>query len=135
MLFQQTVTRGPLPDPETLRAYRDIDENLLNTILTEFQAEAAHRRGLERSRQDLTKFDVEQSHRQARWGLIMAGAVAVAGFATAGLLGVVGETVAASIVGVLDIGYIVGVFVWGSRRNGRPPDHDDTGDNGTNSNE
>jgi hypothetical protein len=40
MLFQETIRRGPLPDPETLRAYSDIDPRLLETILAEFQAEA-----------------------------------------------------------------------------------------------
>jgi hypothetical protein len=61
----------------------------------------------------------------------MAGFVAIAGFCTATALGVAGETVAASIVGVLDIGYIVSVFVWGSRRTDRrkkPPEATPSGD-------
>src|SRR5690349_17541558 len=75
--------RGPLPDPDTLRAYKEIDPALLATIVREFQAEASHRRSIEVRQQELAEYEIRQGFRQARLGVFVAAVVAIAGFIAA----------------------------------------------------
>jgi uncharacterized membrane protein len=95
---------GPLPPPSALAAFDDIVENGAERVFQQFEAEAEHRRRLEREAADTDK----------SLGLVsrlLAGGFALAALGTAGFALHVDAHVAAAIIGGGTIAAVVTAFL------------------------
>lgn len=103
-----TMTRfsGPIPDPETLRAYNEIIPNGAERIFVEFEKQGNHRRALERK---AVGGQVNQSY----IGQAMAFIIALAFMGAAIYLTKEGFEFAGAVIGVADLAGLVTVFIKG----------------------
>ena len=101
---KQESFSGPLPHPQILRGYEDIKEGFAERILRMAEKEQDHRFECDDKMIDATI----SANKRGHWmGLIIA--IVFAGIA--GVLGFIGQTTVASIIGGLDIVSLVTVFV------------------------
>jgi len=106
--------QGPLPPPEILQRYKDIQPDFPERILRLTEEEAAHRR-------DITRKAVWIDGIETIIGQIFGLVVALAAFITTNVLGYFGHPAAASIVGSSTIVGLVAVFIKGRSQ---PPSDD-----------
>ncbi len=101
---KQESFSGPLPHPQILRGYEDIKEGFAERILRMAEKEQDHRFSCDDKMIDATVSANNQGH----WmGVIIA--IVFAGIA--GVLGFIGQTTVAAIIGGLDLVSLVTVFV------------------------
>lgn len=105
---QASITRGPLPPPETLIRYNEAVPNGAERIMVMAEKQNDHRIGQE------TRVIGEDITRQ-RWGLGFGFIVALAGLAAATAISIFANPVAGVVVAALDIGSLAGAFVYGTR--------------------
>ena len=105
---------GPLPPPEILIRYNDAVPDGAERIIALAERQAAHRMELE-SRV------VDADIKRANWGLVAGLIVALVGLVASFLMVDRGNAVAGVVVGSLDLGGLVAIFVYGtvSRRSER----------------
>ena len=100
--------KGPLPPPEILQKYNDIEPGLADRIVKMAEAQALHRQGLESG----VILERARSERQGQWLGFAVAMVAIVG--SFGLIALGKDAV--GITGVLGtIGTLGGVFVYGRR--------------------
>jgi len=118
-MISGTITRqisGPLPPASELEHYEDVFPGAAQTIIswateeTDFrrrmiEEDAAHQRRMDWA--DMIRSYV---------GLVMGAGIAIAGFVVSYKLAIVGSQIAATVIAALDIGSIVGIFVYGTIR-------------------
>ncbi len=97
---------GPLPPPTALSAFDDIVENGAERVFRQFEAEAEHRRSLER---DAAATD----RRLAFLSRALAGAFAFAALGTAVFALFIGAHIAAAVIGGGTIAAVVTAFLAG----------------------
>lgn len=100
---------GPLPPPSMLEHYNEIVPGAAERILAMAEQNGEHRRGLE-------SYAVRAEHRRSIAGLVAGSVVAVAMLGCGTWVTLEGHAaVGIAIIG-LDVGSIVGTFVYGSER-------------------
>lgn len=106
--------KGPLPPPEQLQEFDNVVPGAANRIMTLMEEQARHRMHLE-------KTVIEGDNRRANWGVVIGAAVAVLGLVLSFIMVMSGFGIYGTIIGVLDLATLVGVFVYGtnSRRKER----------------
>lgn len=126
----QATWTGPLPPPAILRGYAEIDPTFPDRMMRAWAKETAHRRKMENRQLDLASREIENEWDLRREGVRAGKWIGVLGLLVAFGLGVSGATVAAAIVGSVDLVGLVGVFVIGSRKaeSAHTDDDDDDSD-------
>lgn len=100
--IQQESFSGPLPHPQILQGYDDVQIGFAERIVAMAEKEQAHRFECDKG--------VLGSTRRGQW---MGFGVALFFGGLAGLLGWLGDTITASIIGGLDIVALVTIFITG----------------------
>jgi len=121
LILQQQQYSGPLPPPAALEHYERISPGLSDRIVRMAEAEAQHRRLLERHEQDFLVADGEQDRKERKRGQVFALVIAVIALACSTGCAVYGATVVASIIGGTTIVGLVTAFIIGQRQ---PPPND-----------
>lgn len=100
---------GPLPVPAHLEQYESILPGAAERILKMAEDQATHRRSLE------TKV-INSGVADSKKGLWFGFFIGLSGFAIVGYCASLGFQILAGIIAALDLGSLVGVFVYGSRQ-------------------
>ncbi len=102
------VHSGPLPDPETLQAYKDIYPESVKIIFDTFQGQTRHRIDME------TKVVTSQLS-QSKFGQIYAFLIAILFLITSGYCILEGHDVAGGVLGTIDLIGLVTIFIKGKQ--------------------
>ncbi len=105
-VLRQEVFSGPLPHPDLLKKYDDVCPGAADRLIGMAEKQAAHRQAMESRALDY-------EHRRSMLGTQCGLVVALAGFVTAGWVAWIGHPTAAGIIGSVDLGALVGVFMYG----------------------
>ena len=100
---------GPLPPPDILRQFDEVVPGAAERIIKMAEDQSLHRRSLEAK---VIHSGVTDSKRGLWFGLIMG----LSGFGLVGFCASLGLQLLAGIIAALDLGSLVGVFVYGSRQ-------------------
>ena len=101
---EQAFYSGPLPDPETLRAYGEISPDLVERIVTASEEERSHRHQMDRKHSS-----------RASMGLAAGFLIAVLFLVVSAWLIGDGHEVAGAVIGSFDLVALTAVFVLGRR--------------------
>lgn len=107
LIATETSFSGPLPPPEVLSKYDQIVRGAAERILRMAEEQSTHRRHIEAQ---VISADTKNSQRGLIFGLI----IGLAGFAAATIMVLFGQPWAGAFLGLLNLGSLVGVFVYGS---------------------
>lgn len=111
--MQMTLQTGPLPSPEVLEQYKAVQADLPERILAMAERQSAHRQEMEKK---LVSGQVAAQTRGQVFGLLMGlGVLGLAGFAAH-----LNMPHLAGIVAGLDLASLVGVFMYGKKKNDAP---------------
>lgn len=111
LISSQAVSfSGPLPPPIHLEHYEKVLPGSAERILKMAEEQSQHRRALEIC-------VIEYGIKNSRRGLIFGFMIGLAGFSIVGYCASLGYTILAGIIAALDLGSLVGVFVYGSKQN------------------
>ncbi|MBU0668042.1 DUF2335 domain-containing protein [Patescibacteria group bacterium] len=100
---------GPLPTPVHLAQYEEILPGAAERILKMAEDQSSHRRSLESK-------VISSGVADSRKGLWFGFLIGLSGFAVVGYCAYLGFQILAGIIAALDLGSLVGVFVYGSRQ-------------------
>jgi uncharacterized membrane protein len=106
----QQVTQsfsGPIPPPEILKAYDEIEPGTARRILAQAEMQTAHRIEIE-------KTSINSEIRRSNWGLVAGFVVAMASIVGGCLLVWAGHDVAGATIATGSVVALVGVFVYGT---------------------
>ncbi len=108
--FQQVTlsSTGPLPAPEVLAGYKEVQPDLVERVVRQMEAEAEHRRSIEVR---VVQAAIDRAARGQIFGLL----IGLMGLGAATFCAWRGLPTTASIIAALDIVTLVGVFVTGKR--------------------
>ena len=108
MIAREEVHIGPIPAPEQLGGYNDVEPGLANRIVTMAEKEQAHRHDMERTwlRREYN------ADRGGRWAGLT---VAIAWGAGSVYLVVTGHGVEGTILGTVDLVALVSAFIYANR--------------------
>jgi len=110
IVAQQSVSfSGPLPPPNHLEQYERILPGAAERLLKMAEDQSLHRRNLETK---VIHSGVSDSKKGLWFGLIMG----LSGFGLVGYCASLGLQLLAGIIAALDLGSLVGVFVYGSKQ-------------------
>ena len=102
----QSRFQGPIPDPETLAQYKNVDPDAVKWILESSTAEREHRHKMELS--------VTTAHfKEARYGQFFAFGSVLTIIGCAAYMSSQGQEITAGLLGVGGIATIVGIFIYG----------------------
>ena len=107
---------GPLPHPDILHGYEEVEKGFANRIMLMAEAESQHRHQMERRAIELEAVALQEGLLRARQGLYLAAIVALMFLAASTAIAVFVDTVAGSVLSGVDIALLAGVFVYGVRR-------------------
>lgn len=102
---------GPLPPPSVLKEYDLAHPGLSERLVVAFEKEGDHRRELEKSYHSLLQTAQQNGYTLASRGQKFAFIVAVLALITSAVLGILGHTLAASIIAAIDIVGLTSVFL------------------------
>lgn len=100
---------GPLPAPVDLEHYEKVLPGAAERIISMAERQSAHRQNLE------TKV-INSEISNSKTGLYFGFAIGIGGFIVVGYCASFGYQILAGIIAALDIGSLVGVFVYGSEK-------------------
>lgn len=106
--MEMELFAGPLPPPAILERYAGLYPDAPRIIFTSFEAQGIHRRTLE-------DFVVRANARRAAQGLWAGFVVTILFLFVSAYLILNGHDVAGTILGVVDLVALAGVFVYGSQ--------------------
>lgn len=106
---QSVSFSGPLPPPNHLEQYERIVPGSAERILKMAEEQSFHRRTLEAK---VIHSGVSDSKKGLWFGLIMG----LSGFGLVGFCASLGFQLLAGIIAALDLGSLVGIFVYGSKQ-------------------
>lgn len=106
---QTPPSRFALPDPKTLKAYRDIDPEFPKLLATLLQKQVEHRHQQERAEEAT-----------ARTGMFYGLLISLGGLGIAWYIVSMGATAVGGTVATADLLGLVSVFIYGSRRTSLP---------------
>lgn len=129
LALQETSFSGPIPQPDDLAAYRDIDPSLLPAIIDMAQRQLVLVENQSRHRQELEKMAVERGFNIRSRSLFYGFVIAMSGLGVATVLAMKDSWAGASIVGGLDITALAALFITGQKKAKRPPREADPTDN------
>lgn len=114
------VSRGVLTDPQSLREYEatfpGAGKMILDRYFAEVEAEQQHRRAMDRLNQQTEAGQVDRILTQGDRGQWMAFVVAVFGLVLTAFLALLGQPELAGVLLVVDLGGLVGVFIYGKKK-------------------
>lgn len=112
---QQVITTGPLPSPEALRSFEEIQLGFAERIVTMAESEAIHRRNME-STIITAQISDRRAHRsEARIGQIFALAASLTLMICGTYIIVHGAQIAGTVFGTTSLAGIASAFVIGRR--------------------
>lgn len=111
MTMMGRYTKGPLPDPETLRAYKDIDPSIVDEILDGFRSERHHRHTMDTELVGLEKQDQVHRAKAVQRGQWMGFAIALAVLLASVALALAGHPSVAIVLAGLDLVGLVAIFL------------------------
>ena len=100
---------GPIPPPEILNKYNEFLPGAADRIISMAERQSAHR-------QEIEKIVIKSSTRDSMLGLIFGLTIGLAGLAGSAYCITSGYQVGGSIIGVVDLVSLVGVFVYGAKQ-------------------
>jgi uncharacterized membrane protein len=98
---------GPLPHPTVLEGYEKTLPGAAERVIKMAENQAAHRQGIE-------KVVINSDSRNATLGVIFAFIIAMTGLVFAYRLVMAGHGAEGTVIGALDLGALVGIFVYGT---------------------
>lgn len=107
---------GPLPHPEILKQYEQIQVGLAERIIAQAEREAVHRHELEKKAMDSQIADEKAGRREARLGQVFGLIIGIVTIGLGAYVAVNDAQIPGSIIGGLGITGLVGVFVYGRSR-------------------
>lgn len=116
-LTSQTITQtsGPLPDPDILIRYNDACPGAADRIVAMAEAEAVHRRAMERTILDGQVMDLRCNHREVLLGQIFAFVIGLFVVGCGTLAIVKGFPIAGSVVSGSGVVGLVSAFIMGRK--------------------
>lgn len=105
---RRSVHMGPIPSPEVLAEYNEIDPTFANRILVMAENQAKHR-------QELEKRIVKSGTRDSLLGIIFGFLIGVLALIVSLILGLNERTIESALLGVGGLGGLVSVFIYGTR--------------------
>lgn len=116
-VFAQQITySSPLPPPEVLQKYKQIDPELINKITDMTEVQATHRRQLESRSLNEGIRHTKRRDLEANIGQACGFIIAVMGIIAGAYVALQGQQVAGGILGLAGISGIVAVFVNGRKK-------------------
>jgi uncharacterized membrane protein len=106
--FSVTAYMGPIPSADELARYESIEPGLAGRIISMAERQSDHRQRIE-------AVAVSSEFSNGRLGIFIGAVVAIAALTVTALLGLWGQQLAATAVGVTEIASLASVFVVGSR--------------------
>lgn len=111
--FTGELHRGPLPHPDTLKGYSEIDPAFPQRILKMAEDEQSHRHEMERQALQAQKDDLKRDRLEARLGQVFALVIGLAAIVGGVVAAVKGAQWSGSIIGGGGVIGLVTVFVKG----------------------
>jgi len=111
LVRMSTWWQGPIPPPELLEAFGEVDPLLPERIMSLAERESSHRQGLERQAQDAEIADRECERDERFRGQMLGFGLALVCITSATLLGLFGQPILAGVIGGTTLVSIVAVFV------------------------
>lgn len=108
---------GPIPSPEVLAEYNEIDPTFANRILVMAEQQSSHR-------QEMEKKIVKSGTRDSFMGIVFGFLIGILSLIVSLILGLNGRTIESSLLGVGGLGGLVSVFIYGTRSNDNDNDKD-----------
>lgn len=105
----QQLWAGPLPHPDELERYERLIPGFSERAMAQWEGQSAHRQRME------SAIVLGSVHAQSV-GQRMAFVIGIVGLLVAGAVGIWGNAVAGVVVAALDLGTLVGAFVYGRSR-------------------
>lgn len=112
---------GPIPSPELLIGYEQIEQGLANRIITMAEKEQNNRLiieqkqiNLDEKQMSLFEKEIDNKYKLSLMGLISGLIIALFGLGASTYLGATGKTWASGIMGAGTLGGLVAVFVKGT---------------------
>ncbi len=116
MADSEQLRDGPIPGARELVRYSYAHPDAPQIILTEFTAQGAHRRLMERRGICLERIALEAAVQSEKRGVACAMAISLVGFACATFLVATGHDVAGTVMFGLDVVALVSAFIVGRTR-------------------
>ena len=118
----QTEFSGPMPHPQLLKGYEDVCPGAADRMFRAVEAEAEHRRHMEKSVMEAQVRFHDKQFLEARMGQICALIISLAGIMAGTYTAINGHEWAGSAIGVGGIGGIVATFIAGRSRPSKTED-------------
>lgn len=113
------IACGPIPPPNMLAEYKNVDKRIVDTFLEQWTKETKHRRDLNREKIAVQKDFNKKTFAERRWGQICATIICFAAFFTAAYCVNLGHPTAAGFIGGGALVAIVTVFITGRRHDSK----------------
>lgn len=110
-----TMYQGPLPPPQDLDRYNQIQPGFAERLLAMAESEAVHRRDLERKQVDAQGTDLVAYHREVRSGQVCATIIALSALAAGAYAATHGGQIAGALIGGGGLAGLVTAFVVGRK--------------------
>ena len=107
-VVMQRVHQGPLPAPEDLARYNDIEPGIAHRIVCMAEQQAEHRQRLE-------TIAVSSGAWNSKWGLIAAWSLGMASIVGGAWIISIGKSAEGLSLIIGSLGSLVGVFLYGKR--------------------
>lgn len=118
---------GPLPPPDLLAKFDDIQSGLVDGIVRMAEQQAAHRQALEAKQVDAIIADQRTGRTEARIGQVFGFLIGVVAIVAGTYAAAHNAQITGSIIGGGGVVALVSVFVLGRRRSARSDDDSDSG--------
>ena len=115
-LIARAEFSGPLPHPEALRQYQEVDPGLVGRIVTMAEAEMRERHEAERRYLEAEVEQMRRDFHEARIGQLCALTIGLTAFVAGAYTAVHGAEIAGGLIGVGGVGSIIAAFIYGRPR-------------------
>jgi len=116
LVTHQESFSGPIPHPAVMEKYNQIVPGAAERILKMAEEQSAHRMFLEKA---VINSDIKKSEVGQKFAFI----IAVGGLVVALVLGLLDKTLAAGLIGGLDIASLAGLFIYGRQQKAKEREH------------
>lgn len=116
------ISCGPIPPPDMLAEYKNVDKRIMDTFLEQWLTETQHRRDLNREKIAVQKNFNRETFAERKRGQICATLICFAAFLTAAYCVKLGHPMAAGFIGGGALVAIVTAFITGRRPDSKSND-------------
>lgn len=109
---------GPIPPPQTLHEYNQIDPTFAERIMKMAETQACHRQNMEKTM-------IGSSSRDSVLGIVSGFIIGMTSIISSYFLGVNGQPLLSGIIGVGGLSGLVSVFIYGTRANSQDENNND----------